>query len=198
MTAPYRDTSAHALRLHLYPEPVDWSGPTVFLSGRASVDGLRVKASVIGSSHVMEVRAQDFSLTELLACQAPANGHAAAFWKPGDPQVEYVGGGEVRYCFDARMVAWPRARGELAILRGLIERSVEVRSELGLSCQFPVVRDGHHAAETLVWAAVTGQRVVARTAHSYPSESLVVLSTTAVHLTRSNPVDSEIAVCVAG
>ncbi len=195
--ASYKDSSALALRLRLYSGAVDWHGPTVFANGSAGRDDLRVDASIIGSSHVMEVRGRALALTELLACEAPSRGRPVALWKPGDPVVEYRGIRDARYRFEASLVDWNRSGEQLDFLRYLIDHATGSSSELGLSYRFPDAFDGDRAAETLVWAAATDGGVLARTAHSYPSEALVVLSVTTIQLVETVPVDSRYAVLAA-
>ena len=179
---PYKDLSAHALRLRLYAGLVDWPGITVFSRGRAVSGGLQIDASVIGSSHVMEVRSGSLALTELLACEAPASAQPLVLWQPGDSAVEYAARGEACYRFDARVLGLEKSAVELGELRGLIRGACLSATEVGLAYRFPSGIDGPWTAETLVWAAAMPEGVMARTAHTYPSEGLVALSWTRIEL----------------
>ena len=179
---PYKDLSAHALRLRLYAGLVDWPGITVFARGRAVRGDLAIDASVIGTSHVMEVRSGSLALTELLACDAPASTRPVVLWQPGDSAVEYVGRGDACYRFDANVLGLERSADELSQLRKLIRGARMSSTEVGLAYRFPSGIDGPWTAETLVWAAAMPGGVVARTAHTYPSEGLVALSRTRIEL----------------
>ena len=185
---PYKDSSARALRLRLYEGPVGSHGPQVLASGTANRDDIRIHASVIGSSHVMEVRGRDVTLTELLACEPLATGSPVALWEPGGPVIEYVGREGVRYSFEARTMDWDRAVPEFDLTRSLILSAEDSSSELGLAFRFPDGRSSHRAAETLVWAAACDGGVRARTVHSYPTEGLVVVSETTIEMARTEAV----------
>ena len=193
---PYKDLSAHALRLRLYAGRVDWPDITVFSRGRAVRGDLEIDASVIGSSHVMEVRSGSLALTELLACDAPASAQPLAHWRPGDSAVEYAARGEACYRFDASVLGLKGSSVELGRLRDLISRAGLSPSEIGLAYRFPSGFDGPWTAETLVWAAATSEGVIARTAHTYPSEGLVVLSWTRIELVAQTRMGEEAGLAV--
>ena len=174
----YEDTSAHALRLRLYMGSVDHSGLTVFARGQAIRHEVRIDAAVIGSSHWMEVRGGTFAITEMLACQPATAKRALALWRPGEAAIERAVEEVARYRFAAEVVSAEEAEAGLIHLRELIDLAGMLRTEVGLAFEFPTLDSGPFAAETLVWAAATAEGVSARTAHSYPSEGLVVLSRT--------------------
>lgn len=103
-------------------------------------------------------------------------------WRPGGSPVEARTRTGGLYRFEARIAAWERLRAELAELRELVAVASLVPTEVGLAFEFPCREDGLQRAETLVWAAVTEDGVSARSAHSYPSEGLVVISATDIRL----------------
>ena len=194
---PFKDLSAHALRLRLYAGSVTCPDATVLLRGRAEHGDLEVHASVIGASHVMEVRSGSLALTELLACAAPEDAQPLAWWQPGDSAVEYAAHDAVRYRFDAQVMDLERARATVRQLRGMIRRADRSPSEIGLAHGFPSGSNGLWTAEPLVWAAVRLGGVVARTAHSYPSEGLVALSESSIVLpSREKAAQRALAVAV--
>ncbi len=181
----YKDRSAHELRLRLYGGFPDWPDAAVLSNGRAVRGDLEIWASVIGSSHMMQIRAGALSLTELLACEAPPAGRLLALWQPGDSALDYIAGKGIRYRFEARVLDLERSAVELAQLRGLTKRAERFRAQLGLTYRFPASVRVAGAPETLVWAAAEPRGVIARTAHSYPSEGLVVFSATTVRVAAS-------------
>ncbi len=197
MGASYKDSSAHQLRLRLYSRAENWRGPTVFANGAASRGGLAVEAWIIGSSHVLEVHARDFSLTELLACEPLSRGCPVALWAPGDPVVEYTGIPDARYRFEASVMDSNQSSAELPELRRLIDHAEGKPHELGLSYRFPGAGGQGSVAETLVWATAIDGAVVARTAHSYPSEALVVMSLSEIQLAATARANPEVAVLTA-
>ena len=178
----YEDMSAYALRLQLYDGFVDRSDFSIFARGRARAGATEVAAAVIGSSHWMEVRMARVALTEMLACRFAPKGEPLAVWRPGESAVELTVKDGARYRFEAQVVPLQEAAAELCRLRELIGFTALVPSEIGLKFEFPPPEGGSGAAETLVWAAATARGVKARTAHCYPSEELVVLSSTQVRL----------------
>ena len=185
--ARYEDTSASALRLRLYDGFVDRSDFAVFASGRALCSGIEVDAAVIGSSHWMEVRMDGgVALTEVLACQPASAGRTLAVWRPGEAAIESAVRDVARYRFEAQVVSRDLADAELSRLRRLIGFASLVATEVGLAFEFPTAAGGSGTAETLVWAAATAAGVTARTAHSYASEGLVVLSSTEIQLAAAN------------
>ena len=176
--ARYEDTSAHALRLRLYKGSLKRSDFAVFERGQATRRDVRIDAAVIGSSHWMEVRAGTFTITEMLACQPVTARRALAVWRPGEAGIDRTLEELARYRFAAEIVSAGEAEAGLIHLRGLIDLAGMLPTEVGLAFEFPTLDSGPFAAETLVWAAATAEGVSARTAHSYPSEGLVVLSRT--------------------
>ena len=196
--ARYEDTSAHALRLRLYKGSVARSEFAVFARGQATRCDVQIDAAVIGSSHWMEVRSGTFAMTEMLACQPAIAKRALAVWRPGEAAIERAVGEVARYRFAAQVVSAGEAEAGLIHLRELIDLAGILRTEVGLAFAFPTLDSGPFAAETLVWAAATAEGVSARTAHSYPSEGLVVLSRTDILLAPAarRPPTKELAASV--
>lgn len=194
----FKDLSAHALRLRLYAGPLDWPEVTVFSRDRAVGGDIEIDASVIGSSHVMEVRSGTLALTELLACEAPSSAQPLAFWRPGDAAIEYAARGQLRYRFAASVLERNDSSAELSQLRQLVRDAGRSPVEVGLAYRFPSAVNGPWTAETLVWASAKPRGVIARTAHSYPSEGLVVLSSTSIQIAAAirDPVEPELALAV--
>lgn len=180
--ARYEDTSANALRLRLYMGSVERSEFAVFARGQATRRDVQIDAAVIGSSHWMEVRTGTLTITEMLACQPASAKSALAVWRPGEAGIEQALEEVARYRFAAQVVSAREAEAGLIHLRELIDLAGMLPTEVGLAFEFPTLDSGPFAAETLVWAAATAEGVSARTAHSYPSEDLVVISRTEIHL----------------
>lgn len=184
----FKDGSAAGLRLRLYDGPLDRNGIGVLATGSAGGCGVRLEAAVIGASHLIEVRTGGSVFTEMLACRPAPSAAPAAEVAPGRGEVERTLPCGARYRFRARTVAWPQPQEALERLRERIRRCAAEPSEVGLTYRFPggpVSAD--YSAETLVFAAARADAVVARTAHCYPSEGLVVLSSSRIAL---RPVDS--------
>ena len=194
MTEPrFFDKSAHSLRLRLYEGRVDRSALAVFAQGRAARKDIQIDAAVIGSSHWIEIRAGELVLTEMLACQPAPAGRPIAVWRPGEAGIDKIVRDAVRYAFDAQVQSRVDATAELVRLREGIDRAHARTAEVGLAFNFPTPDGGGGAAETLIWAAATGSGVAARTAHSYPSEGLVVVSRTEMRLAPAGGVPTGLA-----
>ncbi len=175
------DASAGALRLRLYERALDRAGIRVLAKGRVRQPGVRLEAAVIGSSHLIEVSAGGMVFTELLACRPAPAAVPDAEVAPGPGRVERVLANGGRYRFDGRTVAWPQPRLDLDRLRDRIRGSQSDPGAVGLAYRFPGSAGGvDYAAETLVFAAARSRGVVARTAHCYPAEGLVVLSSSEI------------------
>ena len=180
-----KDESAGALRLRLYNRALDRTTLGVLATGSAGRSGVRLEAAVIGSSHLIEVRLGRTVFTEMLACGPGPSGSVDADLDPGWGAVERVIGNGGCYRFQARTLEWPRPRAELERLRERVCRCAANSSEVGLAYRFPdgaAAGIGEYPPETLVFAAARENTVVARTAHCYPSEGLVVLSASEIRL----------------
>ena len=178
----YKDESARDLRLRVYEGSVDRSALCVLASGSARWAGVEIDAAVIGSSHLIEVRAADFTLTEMLACEAAPTGRPLAEWRPGEAILNRVLKFEETYSFQGRSLGWEEAQWDLDSIRQLVVGAAGSSDSVGLAYQFPASREGVDPAETLVWAAVTRGGVKIKSAHCYPSERLVVVSSTTLNL----------------
>ena len=180
--ARYEDKSAYALRLHLYDGRIGTSGISVY--GRASrcARDIDLEIAVIGASHWMSVRAGEAHLTEMLSCLPVPAGRTIAVWRPGEAAVDHEIRNGGAYRFSAELVGRESAEAYVHCLRGMVAQAATLPSEAGLRFGFPGPADGSPGAETLVWASIVRDGVRARTAHSYPSEGLVVLSSTEILL----------------
>lgn len=140
---------------------------------------------MIGSSHWIHVRSGDCRLTEMLACQEAVGDCTPSVWRPGDRPVEQRTPEGARYRFESRISPWQRARERLDELRSLVTLARLLPEELGLAFEFPGPHRGIQTAETIVWAAAGAGGVLARTAHSYPPEGLVVFSATNIRFSNA-------------
>ena len=184
----FSDDSAAALRLRLYDRALDRSSIGVLVAGAAGGSGVVLEAAVIGASHFIEVRANGTVFTEMLACRAVPEAEPTADLAPGRGTVDRVLAGGSRYRFTACTLEWPQSKRDLDRLRDRISKCQSEPSEIGLSYRFPdTSARAEFSPETLVFAAARQYSVVVRTAHCYPSEGLVVFSSSDLALRPTIP-----------
>jgi len=187
----YVDQSAAELRLNVVGGPLDLSAFTVVRTGSLAGPVLRVRAAIVGASHVLAVQREDGpALHEVFACRDPG---------PAPPSCEplYSGGARDLACESAGGLAYrfrPRiadARSGAAALARLEVRVREARrhcGQLGLAFTFPAAPRAGPAARprTLVLAVAEpgGSGLRVETAHCYPNEGTIVFSETLVEPSR--------------
>ena len=191
----YIDQSAAELRLHVVGGRLDLSQFTVLRTGAVDGPNLRVRAGIIGASHVLAIqRGKEPPLHEVFACldlqndaQAKRLYSSAATELPVAIECEPAGLG---YRFRSRVTDDRGARDELALLEARIARARTGRqsSELGLAHEFPAL-PGEKAPKTLVWVGLDAatQSVKVETAHYYPNEGTIVFSETRVDVEPVEP-----------
>ena len=184
----YIDQSASDLRLHVIGGRLDLSQFTLLRSGGLDGPDLRVRAGIIGASHVLAIqRGDEPPLHEVFACtdlhsdaQTERLYSGAVTELPAAIECEPAGLG---YCFRSRVTHTEGAREELARLEARIARVSAGRQpgQLGLEYEFPALPDGE-APKTLVWLGLdsVALRVRVETAHYYPNEGTIVFSETRV------------------
>lgn len=195
-TAGYCDQSAAALRLSLLRGPVELAGFSVLEEKRINLTWIRVRAQIVGASHVLRFESGGFSAHEVFACADMNDETGCVFSAPVSElpaSIEHAIAEGVRYRFRSRTVSLERGRAAVEDLESRI-RAADALSPtataVGLDFTFPSSDEypatatatpqpvGTVAPRTLVWVQVddASREVQARTAHSYPNEGSVVLS----------------------
>ena len=186
----YKDRSAGGLQLHLFSNLVDPVLFTVVRQGRASVNGMRIDAYILGASHMIRFRAGAGCLSEVLVCSdtvlqtwpgscvshKPARG-------PLDLELD-----NVVYRFNGELLCRGAAESLLGDLKTRVAKAQTRPDEIGLSFEFPTEVRLEKPAETLLWARLGGAGAEIETVHSYPSEdSLVWTRSSAVRTVGTRP-----------
>ena len=185
--SPYRDQSPAELRLSLLEGDLDLGQFTLLHSGLTETKEFRVRAGIIGASHVIQVELSGANLHEVLACGDVVT-ESARFYSRSvaelPPTVELELAHGVSYCFRPALRAAREARGRLQRLEARIARAWGTLDEIGLCHTFPQPRGCDDSPRTLVWVGLDPARRLLRaeTAHSYPNEDTVVFSDTRVWL----------------
>ena len=172
----YKDRSAGDLQLHLFSNLVDPVLFTVVRQGRASVNGMRIDAYILGASHMIRFRAGAGCLSEVLVCSdtvlqtwpgscvshKPARG-------PLDLELD-----NVVYRFNGELLCRGAAESLLGNLKTHVAKARTRTDEIGLSFEFPTEVRLEKPAETLLWVRLGGAGAEIETVHSYPSEDSLV------------------------
>jgi hypothetical protein len=172
----YVDQSASGLALNLIEGPVDIDDIdrfTVFRTATVERPDITIRAAIIGASHVLSFATPGTVLTEMFACTESVGGANRILFGPiGDlleATTELTFADGRRYRFNASLAA-PAA---VARLRA---RATRGRQSLHLSFTFPRRPDRRAPPETIVALTHGRQHVVTETAHCYPDEDKVVIT----------------------
>ena len=169
----YVDQSASGLALNVIEGAVDLRDFTVFRSGTIGGRSVKICAAIIGASHVLSFETPGAVLTEIFACSDPRGGSNRILFGPlGDlleatTELSFADGR--RYRFNAALVT--RAAPER--FRGPAARGGR---RLRLAFRFPQRADRKARPETIVAVTRMRSRVFADTAHCYPDEGKVVVT----------------------
>ena len=183
----YKDESATDLRLHLIPGLVEKSRFSILKQGDLLLGNLHIEAHIIGASHMIHYDIQGRRLTEVLACTGGgAELDDSVYWGPTNKAGGHV---DVTLCDDLEYSSriertdWNRAANVRRDLEQDVALAANRLNEIGLSFRFPRPDDSTPAPETLVWVRASDDASVdVRTAHSYPVERSLVLTSTRIRL----------------
>lgn len=175
--AEYVDQSASGLALSLVDGPIDIRDLTVFREGSIGGRGVSVRAAIIGASHVLSFETGAAALTEMFACTEARGGTSRVlFGSLGEllkaaTELTFTDGR--RYRFRAGVMSLASTE---AVRKRLAPSTTRGSRHLRLAFAFPRRADGSASPETIVSVRCLGNRVLARTAHCYPDERKVVLT----------------------
>ena len=188
--ADYVDQSASGLALSLIEGAVDIDDFTVFRTGTIGGRDVTLRAAIIGASHVLSFETEGAALTEMFACtKAPGGASQIFFGSLGDllkatTELTFVDGRRYRFKASLMPLASPITEAALQRFRG---RTVRGPRHMRLVFTFPRRADRSASPETIVSIRyVLANRVLADTAHCYPDEGKVVV--TSSELTWGRPV----------
>jgi uncharacterized protein DUF2617 len=169
----YVDQSASGLALNVIEGAVEIDAFTVFRAATVNRRDITIRAAIIGASHVLSFATPGAVLTEMFACTgALAGANRILFGPLGDlleATTELTFADGRRYRFNASLAAPADARR-------LRARAARGRRCLRLKFTFPRRSDGRATPETVVAVTYGRRQVVAETAHCYPHEDKVVIT----------------------
>lgn len=174
----YIDQSAQALCLSLIEGGLDKERFTVIQSGRFAAGDLRIKASIIGSSHLLEFTAGAASFYEVFACMDGLDASQTTFHKP---LKDIAGPVELilhccRYSFTSEVCGRQEGKAKLKRLERAAALANAGENGVGLAYEFPTERID--APKTIVVARFDSgtDNIEIETAHSYPNEDTIVFT----------------------
>jgi hypothetical protein len=191
--AEYVDQSASGLALSLIEGAIDIDNFTVFRTGTIGGNDVTVRAAIIGASHVLSFATGGTALTEMFACVEARDGASPIlFGSLGDllnatTELTFTDGR--RYRFKASLV--PLASPIPAALKRFRGRTARGARHIRLAFRFPRRADRSASPETIVSVrylrgrravdhfggpGASPNRVLADTAHCYPDERRVVVT----------------------
>lgn len=182
----YVDQSSQDLALNVFRGHPPEEQFNILKQGFLEEPGLKVKAAVIGASHMVALTVGDVELCEVFSCAPIKSGEDVVFssssflelQKKCVVELEIEG---VKYTFKLGGFTTDSFEKSVAELRAL-ERTTtfEKSSFIGLVYEFP--KGGHQGEppKTIVVAEVKDGQVLLITAHSYPNEKTIVFTETVV------------------
>jgi hypothetical protein len=142
---------------------------------------MTIRAAIIGASHVLSFETPGAVLTEILACTDARGGWNRILFGPlGDlleATTELTFADGRRYCFKASLVTQ-------AALERLRRRTARGPRRLRLAFRFPQRPDRTARPETIVAVTHVHNHIFADTAHCYPDEDKVVITSSELTLAR--------------
>ena len=177
----YTDLHPDALRLTLVEGDLDRDRFHVFADDEVVIAGIRIRATIIGSSHVVTYRTGSFALHEIFACEELPD---VSSWTVSQltcaPVQRQLPG--VHYEFSISSVAWSDPEpGALAVIAASAQQPVA--GSLGVIQDFPQGELNVTPKTVIVGNPdITGQRVVIETAHSYPNDCALIMSRTVLRV----------------
>ena len=173
MRVTYVDQSASGLALNLLQGAVDIEQFTVLRAGTLDAGPVKVRAAIIGASHVLSFETPELTLTEVFACtDRRAGPNQLFFGRLGrllDDETSMTFSDGSAYRFRAFF-------GDVAEVERLKATLANGLGEIGMKFRFPPRdRDGA-PPETVVSVRHTPTTIRAETAHSYRQEGKVVIT----------------------
>jgi hypothetical protein len=187
----YIDQSAAELRLNVIGGPLDLSQFTLLSMDHISGAQLRVRAGIIGASHVLEVRHPRLpALHEVFACcdvrppEAPARRLYSGGVRDLSGVFECEPADGCEYSFQSEVADLVGGAEMLSRLEARTDGASRSPGQIGLCYTFPSPPGAGAPPKTVVWVGLDGgeREVRVETAHCYPNEESVVFSKSRIRL----------------
>lgn len=184
----YIDQSAAELRLNVVGGPFDLAQFTLLRAGQVVGSALRVRAGIIGASHVLAVQhARLPELHEVFACcdPGPTPAPARRLYSGGACELACEPADGFAYRFSPQVSDLESGAKFLLALEERVREGRGERGQIGLAYTFPSSPE-HAGAKTVVWVGVDPDEKAVRveTAHCYPNEGTIVFSETRIGVDR--------------
>lgn len=180
----YIDQSAQDLALNVLQGHPNEEQFNILEQGSLEGIGLKVKASIIGASHMVELTVGDVRLCEVFSCEADKS-RAGSMISSSFPEIKVpvvMDLDGVEYHFECFSTDSLRGAGLFHMLEKQ-SRFASRRGICGLAYKFP--KGGYTQQDfpkTVLVAVVNGGKIELQTAHSYPNEETIVFTKTMVSI----------------
>jgi hypothetical protein len=172
--------TAHDLRLNLIEGPIrKWSQFNILKVEEKAMGPWRIKAHVIGASHLISVRYKHVRFHEILAClkvKAPT-GRICCSPLMHTGSLSHRFPDRIEYRFDSKILKW--SAGQPIILKLEQMLPADGDRQFGIMAEYSPVRTGT-TPKTIILIKMTSQALKFETVHSYPNEDCIVLSETSI------------------
>ena len=183
----YKEESVAHLRLTLVEGQIDESQLNIIEETELQHKEVRIKLAIIGSSHFVMVKVGSWELSEIFACTQFSTPQPYKFFGPlsllREGGVNFSFDNGAHYVFSARITS---DSGELNRLETLADSTETGSLQVGLSFEFPssVEIKSNLLPKTVIWVGydVEQRQIVVKTAHSYPNEEKVVITSTTISI----------------
>ncbi len=180
----YIDQSAMDLRLHLFEGKLPRDQLRILVSDVYKTEYFNIEAGIIGASHFLTSSSKEGCINEVFACQTIETKIPAVFNGPLKnlhKTVSYTLHGGMEYCFKSEILKL-NEKSTIEKLTWIRDHAMQARNlpaELGMRHQFTPLNGA--SPETILWLSPTSTtEIKILTAHSYPNEGNVVLTTSEI------------------
>jgi hypothetical protein len=169
----YIDQNSTELRLSLTNSNFNREPLNVICSKEIILNGFEIEFGILGASHFVSIKKDDFDFTEIFACISLDN---VEFIKSGEFLSIDRKFGDFDYMFNSKVVPWS-ASG----FHSYHNSNKNVLKYNGLTFEFPSEVEGNFKALTNIYVYEHLQKIHVKTIHAYPNEDNVVITSSIIN-----------------
>lgn len=168
----YIDQNSSALRLSLTDSKFDRDPLNVICSKHVMLNGYEIEFGILGASHFVSIKKDDFDFTEIFACISLDNVESI---KVGEFLSIDRKLGSFDYMFNSRIVPWAESG-----FHCYNNSNKNVEKFEGLTFEFPSEFEGNFKALTNIYVYDHLDKIYIETIHAYPNEDNVVVTSSSL------------------
>jgi hypothetical protein len=168
------------LRLNLIEGPIrKWSQFNILKVEEKAMGPWRIKAHVIGASHLISVRYKHVRFHEILACLKVKAAAGRIYYGPllDTGSLTHRFPDRIEYRFDSKILKWSAGEPIIRKLEQMLPAGGD--RQFGLMADYSPVQTGA-VPKTIILIKMASQALEFETVHSYPNEDCIVFSETSI------------------